>query len=189
MQSKGSYKLQYFILFFVALFLCSGYMCGSDWRGYESEYTAKEESLILEPGYYFLAKAAQLIGIGFWEFEITLKFICLIIFYKSIQNYCHRNKYLCILFYFSFYAIYLFIDGPLRNLCAIGLFLIALRLYDKSKILAVVLSISGLLFHSSSIIGFVYFILRIVSENGRLKHGCMSVYIFLLSLFHFKVLY
>lgn len=81
-------------------------------------------------------------------------------------------------FYFSFYAIYLFIDGPLRNLCAIGLFLIALRLYDKSKILAVVLSISGLLFHSSSIIGFVYFILRIVSENGRLKHGCMSVYIF-----------
>lgn len=173
-------KAQLVFLFFVAMFLCGGYMCGSDWRGYEEDYT--EESITYEPGYYFLAKIARQLGFGFWGFEILLKFVCLVFFYKYINRHCYNNKYLCMLFYFSFYAIYLFIDGPLRNLCAITLFIIALDVYERSKTSAIIISLVGMLFHSSSIISCVYFIARIISEKKNIG-TVIYVAVYVLALF------
>lgn len=168
-QDKKTSGIQSFLLFLTALFLCGGYMCGSDWRSYELDYTAKEEALILEPGYYFIANIAQITGIGFWEFEMLLKLFCLIVLYKYIDKHCENNKFLCMLFYFSFYAIYLFIDGPLRNLCAITIFIFALDIYDKSKFAAIAISLGGILFHSSSIIAVIYFLCRLLSDKKYVK--------------------
>ncbi len=158
--------IQKSVLVYVAAFLCAGYMCGSDWRSYEIDYYGFDGTdLVLEPGYYYLTVLTRNLGIGFWPFNIALKFLCLLAFYKFILRYYINDKYLVMLFFFSFYGIYLFIDAPLRNLCAITLFLLSLLLFEKRPLFALLLSLSGVFIHSSAIVTVPFFLILIYQKK------------------------
>lgn len=166
--------LELVILFYIAIFMCGGYMCGSDWRTYEKDYydVHSVKDVILEPGYFLLTVVAKSIGFDFWTFTILLKFLCLIIVHKVFLEYIVDNKYIAMLFYFSFYGLFLFVDAPMRNLCAIALFSLSLMEYEKSKIKAFLICGMGLLFHASAVIGILFLLLK----NVRIK---TYVYVFM----------
>ena len=53
------------------LFLCFGYMTGSDWRSYEQCYHDGFLLRLTEPGYMWLSNRCSEIGIPFWLFHIS----------------------------------------------------------------------------------------------------------------------
>ena len=116
-------------LLYIAIFLCCGFMCGSDWRSYETLYYEMSlrnpfEDLLMEPGLFVLMYPFRLLGINYWIFSIAIKLVCFAIFYKFIFKYAGRYKYLALMFFISFYGIYLLVDAPMRNLCAIAICLV-----------------------------------------------------------------
>ena len=154
--------VKYCILAYIAVFMCAGYMCGSDWRSYETKYlTYRLDDMLEEPGFPCLSITARNIGLSFWPFVIAVKFLCLLAFYKYIKQYAtDSNLYLALLFFFSFYGIYLLIDAPMRNLCAIAIFLWGLLLEKKNKWYPWFLSLIAIGFHVSAVVGILYLVLR-----------------------------
>lgn len=150
------------LLGYIAIFLCAGYMCGSDWRGYELEYGTFDPLLSLEePGYHLISSFAYNIGLGFWPFMILLKFLCLTIFYNFLKKFSdNRDQYIIYLFFFSFYGIYLFIDAPIRNVCAITLFLLGLLLQERHPICPWLFTFLAVFFHVSAIIGVLFLLIQ-----------------------------
>ena len=70
------------LLLLLGIFLCFGYMTGSDWRVYEQLYNSLNFSNLLEnvKGFEFGYPITQIIfkslGFSFWPFFIILKIIC-----------------------------------------------------------------------------------------------------------------
>ena len=52
---KAKFKFPIFSLFLLMVFLCFGYMTGSDWRNYETEYYSEFSVRLVEPGYMLLS--------------------------------------------------------------------------------------------------------------------------------------
>ena len=61
---------------FFAIFLCFGYMTGSDWRVYESEYYSNFLHRAVEPGYMFVSNFLANNGVDFWIFHTFTKVLC-----------------------------------------------------------------------------------------------------------------
>lgn len=127
------YILKFFFIS-IALILCFGYMCGSDWRAYEEIYNSYYNDdfwwrfLFVEPSYLCLNVLGNLFHLGFWPFYIVLK---LLIFYKIVdvfKEYCPSNLLmLAFTFYLGFWGIMIFIDPPFRNMLAVYVFLFSLK--------------------------------------------------------------
>ena len=105
------------------IFLCAGYMCGTDWRSYEFAYNHSSLSTvnqeIFEIGYSYLQAICHTLGINFWIFHIALKSIV----FFSLCYFVKVFKQNLFLFWFLFLpdmGFYLFIDCPFRNLLAAG---------------------------------------------------------------------
>ena len=71
-------KIKTFILIGLALFLCAGYMCGTDWRNYEYAYNhsslATVDQELFELGYSYLQAIFHTIGIDFGSFILYSSF-------------------------------------------------------------------------------------------------------------------
>lgn len=108
------------ILAIVCLFLSTGYMTGSDWRGYEPDYSDNEYFDSFEYLYASIIFLANKIGLSFWHYTIFSKILGFILFINLYGKLC-RNKY-GLVFWFSFFALFLWINHPARNFLAIILF-------------------------------------------------------------------
>ncbi len=172
-QLKDNRIWLFVVLGFLCIFLCFGYMCGSDWRSYEEMYEAIDiHSLFstckVEPGYYIYMFPFKLLNINFWNFFIFTKVVVFCIIFSTIIKYAEEYKFIVIMFFVAWYGFYLFIDNPMRNLIAVSICLIGIRFLLKRnfwKYLAVILIATS--FHISAIIMlpvYYYFTKRIASK-------------------------
>lgn len=135
--NKRSENILYVLLL---LFLCFGYMCGSDWRVYELQYdriTSVQEALSRgwttheEIGYNVLVGISNTLGLGFWPFHIILKCLVFTSLMRAIRLFDVRYSEYFLLYFAT--ACSLFIDCPFRNLIALGIFAFSLPYLNENK--------------------------------------------------------
>ena len=155
----------------LGLFLCTGYMVGSDWRNYEYYYgrTNEDEHLIVETGYYLVTQLFSWLGVSFWHFYILTKIFCYVTIIKFIRKYTKGNYAWALLFFYSYLSLYYFIDCPFRNLIAASIFLYAIdAVFEKKWIRFVVVSLIAASFHISVLFFIPFFF---ASHNKRECHS------------------
>ena len=158
---KMSRTIENIALIFIAVFLCFGYMTGTDWYMYELFYKSAELSSIVErskeSGYFIVQNFFSKLGVDFWIFHIVTKllvFYSLIYFVRSFK----LNVFLFLALFIPEVGFYLFIDCPFRNLIAFGFALIAFRmLFDNRKLLFFLFTALAMSFHLSAIILVIVF--------------------------------
>ena len=157
------------LLLLLGIFLCFGYMTGSDWRVYEQLYNSLNFSNLLEnvKGFEFGYPITQIIfkslGFSFWPFFIILKIICFSITIKIFKKYSDNNYIWGLLVFFGVFSLDAYIDNPMRNLIASVIFLSSLKYIEKNKFIKYaffVLIASS--FHMSALLMIpIYFIKKI----------------------------
>ena len=73
---KQKKEVRFIILLWLYIFLCFGYMTGSDWRNYELMYNYEDlERYLLkgEIGFVYLVKCFKKITCDFWVFNACMK--------------------------------------------------------------------------------------------------------------------
>lgn len=151
------------------LFLCFGYMTGSDWRAYEEHYYYGFLNRLVEPGYMFLSDFFSDKGIDFWAFHIFFKclsfvLIVLLIFTLSEKKYL----YFSLALWYASYGLYMFIDCPFRNTIACGIFSLAVIFFLKKKLLMYFLLIAlAMSFHMSAIILIILPFIKLAKFSSK----------------------
>lgn len=146
-----------FTITYLVLFLCFGYMTGSDWRNYESYYydtvDINKGIAVFEPGFVLLVNIFKYLGIGFWEFSIFFKVLLWGIMIKCLKKYCPKDIFsLALMFFVGWYCFYLFIDCPFRNIFAITIFVYSVKYIINPNLLKYLLfTILAISFHISAV--------------------------------------
>ncbi len=165
------FRISLFVI--LAIFICGGYMTGSDWRNYEPAfYDIKNGGVgnpYWAPGYIWLNKVFAFIGFDFWTFFVVLK---IILFFSIIYFFYYFSSFplLALGLFISKNGYYLFVDNPMRNLISIVLvgYSIICWLENKKKI-SFVLAVSSLLFHYASVAYLVLLPLAYFLNNKSIK--------------------
>ena len=155
---KYNNKVLKIILFFLMLFLCFGYMTGSDWRNYELSYNEGNIHRLVEPGYMWLEKTCSDLGINFWIFHITLKCLCFLTTMKLFRIIFPSDKiiFFVLILWYASYGLFLYINCPFRNLIACGISAFAFMFFFKKKwFIYYIISTIAILFHYSAIVLYI----------------------------------
>lgn len=169
-------------LILIALFLCFGYMTGTDWISYEkyfNDVTFGERMLSSrESGYFFIQSIVKSMGIEFWPFHITVKVLIFIVFVYFVRRF-EVNIFLFLALFIPESGLYLFIDCPFRNLIAMGFALIALNyLFDKKTMAFFLFSVLAILFHISAVVLIlVYFIYKVDIKTHIVLIATVIIYV------------
>ncbi len=167
------------IIFLLMFFLCFGYMTGSDWRVYETDYNYGFTHRLVEPGYMFLSDLFSSSGINFWFFHILFKcisYICIVVLIYKLHN--NKNIFFAFALWYASFGLFLCINCPFRNLIACGIGALAfIALINNNRILFYLLSILAMTFHLSAIILLVIPFCRFDKINSKIL---ISLYLILL---------
>lgn len=169
----------------LCVFLCFGYMTGSDWRSYEPMYeSVKIDHLFYdyywEPGYYLWMLIFKVLHFEFWSFFITTKVLVFSIISHVVNKFASEYRYLIWMFFLPFFAFYLFIDNPMRNLIAVAIILYAFKCLinrDFVKFLAFILLASS--FHITALILIPLFFLllkRVQTKIYLILMLCLMIF-------------
>ena len=154
--NKPAWFKTYVVL--LCLFLCFGYMTGTDWRVYEEIYTHINFNNLFynyfqEPGYYIYMLPFRFFNIDFFVFFIFTKVLCYISIINKLITYCEQYRYIGLMYFIPCYGFYLFIDNPMRNLIAVSIALYAVRfLVERKPIHYFIIVIIAMTFHTSACI-------------------------------------
>ncbi|KAA6334395.1 hypothetical protein EZS27_017275 [termite gut metagenome] len=165
----------------LCIFLCFGYMTGSDWRAYEVFYnlsgTNNQITQEIETGYGIFAFIFYFIKSDFWAFFILTKCICFLISIHFLIKYTREQLGWGLLLFYSLFALFFYIDNPMRNLIASVIYLYSYKYIHEKKFLKYLfVSLTALLFHKS-----VLLILPIYLVNKvNIKKG--STYVILIGI-------
>lgn len=157
--------LLYSVVFLGGLFLCFGYMTGSDWRFYELYYIELQKNIVyneeIEFGYFVYMLPFILMGINFWSFFIFTKIILYLTISHFIYKYIPKYFYFAFAIFYCFIAIFIFIDNPMRYLIGSVLFLFSFNFILERKLIKFLfVCFLSFLFHKSFLILIpLYFIL------------------------------
>lgn len=150
--------IEYIILFFLVFFLCTGFMCGSDWRVYETMYNSIDfdnfgKNYYAEWGFYIYMSAFKFLDIDFWIFAILTKAVCLLIIIYYLKRCLENDVLLGLMYFVPWYGFYLFIDCPMRNMIAVSIFLLSIQYIIKRNIIKyLILSMIAISFHTTAIV-------------------------------------
>lgn len=170
----------YFVFTIIALILCFGYMCGSDWRAYEEIYNSYSDPslggfwwrfLYFEPLYLCLNVIGNELHMGFWCFYLLLRVLIYIKIVQIFMRFCPKELVLlAFTFYLGFWGIRHLIDPSFRNLIAACVFLCSLDDLINRKLKNYLLWIlAATLIHYSSIcLVLVYFLVNRKYSNGTI---------------------
>lgn len=157
-------KVELLFLIYLVIFLCFGFMCGSDWRSYETIYTSIDLNnygwgYYAEPGFYAYLAFFKLLGVDFWNLNVFTKVVSFIVCLKTLKEYLSDRLLLGLMYFIPWYGIYLYIDCPMRNMMAMSIFLLAVPyLKSRSFLKYSILMVIAASFHFSAIIYiFLYF--------------------------------
>lgn len=164
---RNSHNWYRIYLCILCLFLCFGYMCGSDWRQYENMYDNIDFKNVFygyyaEPGFLFYMVFSRFLHIDFWTFSILTKIVQFSIIAILINRYAPEYKYIVWMFFLPKSGFYMFIDYPMRNMIAVALFLVGVRyIFSKDFVRYFACVIGAMTFHFSAIIAIpLYFLLN-----------------------------
>ena len=151
----GNWRL--IILLIVMLFLCFGYMTGSDWRQYEImyDYVSTDSSFMFftEPGYYLYMYIGKLLSLDFWTFFITTKCILCYLILRCIYRLLPESFFFSLSVFLCFFAFAWFIDNPMRNLIACTIYLYGYKYIEEQKCIKYILvCIIASSFHFTAIV-------------------------------------
>ena len=144
----------------LCVFLCFGYMTGSDWRQYEPMYNEIDfhnlfYNYFAEPGYYIYMLIFKFMHFSFWNFFILTKVIIFFLCARIINEYVPEFRFLVWMFFLPWFGFYLFIDNPMRNLIAVAIFLYASRyIINRSFLKYCICICMAVSFHFSATIFF-----------------------------------
>ena len=161
---------KYYILFFLLLFICCGYMTGTDWRNYEESYnTARFDTLLderFELGYGVLQTICHELSIDFWTFHIIIKAIVFYLLSRMI-SFLEVNLLMFWAFFLPEMGFFLFKDCPFRNLIALGFFCLAFpALLERRAKAFFYITVVAVLFHYSALILVpIYFLVKYPLKN------------------------
>ena len=168
-----------FIICIIGVFLCGGWMTGSDWRSYELEYYNSNFHTLLdnrmEVGYQFYASFFNSLGLNFWIFLISTK----IAVYTIVLRFVKFHKvpaFFFLLLFLPSVGFYLFIDNPLRSFISLAFWFISLKyLYDGKLYPFILLTIIATLFHLTAIFMIpLYFLARIRIKGWAILLGFIA---------------
>lgn len=150
------------VLFLLMLFLCFGYMTGSDWRVYEDEYYGEFSIRMVEPGYMLLSNLFSRAGVNFWVFHILFKCLFFIVFIGFVSTYVnkqaegklHYNQLYCgLMLWVASFGFYMLIDCPFRNVISCMIMIPAFTcLFQKRYVWYYILVLLAISFHYSAIV-------------------------------------
>lgn len=167
---RSSNKLYKFSILLLYIFICYGYMCGSDWRVYETEYYNNFKTRLVEPGYMFCSNFFSNLGVNFWWFHILCKSLCFYSYYKFFSRIVdNKGRFFMWMLFLCSFGFMLFIDCPFRNLIAMSIVLWAFyRLFKKQYIAYYLLIILACLFHLSAVVLLVLPILHFEKIGNKM---------------------
>lgn len=171
---NGKYNKRNSLIYYIVLplFICFGYMVGSDWRGYELQFNnlnsiADSFETYNETGYYLLGYLFKYLGLSFWEYSILIKVIGYFIFLNFYRKY--SNHIYGIVFFFVYVSIVLWIDHPARNFCAVIIYLFSIKyLHQRQLFKYIIICILASLFHLSALFLIPIFFLYRNYSNKQL---------------------
>lgn len=175
---KTDNRSEQIVIFAMMIFVCFGYMTGSDWREYELIYYNIDEVLIYdnhhERLYLYINKLFKDFGVDFWWFHILSKCVCFVLSIYYLKKFSSNYYLWGLLLYFSVFSLNYYIDCPMRNLISCTIFLFSIKYIHEKKLLYFCLVIMiAFLFHNSAILMLpLYYLCRIELSNKK-------VYIFL----------
>lgn len=178
--------VEFALLLWLAIFLCSGFMCGSDWRGYETMYNEMNldnyfYGYFAEPGFYVYLSFFKFLNFNFWDVALISKLSCFFIVVRFFKKYLKNDVLLGMMYFLPWYAFYLFIDCPMRNMMAISIFLLSIPALLERRFLHYLLVIMlATTFHvSASVFILLYFF------SGKVISNKLSIFLFLIINFLF----
>lgn len=179
---EGKFKQRNNFIYYliVPLFLCFGYMTGSDWRGYELNFDYDNLTDIIfyskEKGYGLLGYLFKIIGLSFWHYSITIKLVGYYIFLSFYRKYSECNVF-GLVFFFVNTALFLWIDHPARNFCAIIIYLFSFKyIYEKKFVKYLLICLLASFFHLTALFLIpIYFFYRYYSNKSLIVFIVLSI--------------
>lgn len=174
-----------FLPIYLCIFLCFGYMCGSDWRNYEVIYNNINlahlyDGYLMEPGFYLLMLPFKYLNLNFWSFIITCKTLTYVVIYSFFRQFLSSYTNLALMVFIPFWGYYLFIDNPLRNMLAISVFLLSFKYILQKKFYKyLVCCLISTSIHISGIITIAFYFII----NKRISTVCYIIIAFLCIVF------
>lgn len=180
------------LLISVYLFLCFGYMTGSDWRVYELVYNGEASADKYldagEIGFVYLLRCVKKIISDFWVFSALVK-ILYIFFYVKIAGYFTNYKYSVLGASFGLYTLFMVISCPYRFLIASTFILSGLYVWFKYNWKwSIPLLLAAPIFHAMSIVVVIillpisFFADRVASANKSFLYLLIFISIILSTL-------
>lgn len=128
LRKLGQIRIYNIILCWVYIFLCFGYMVGTDWRAYELTYSYSFDELndLYEKGFVYLVVIARNVISDFWIFNALTK----IIFVHSLLNFFSnftREKLSALAISFCFLTPFMTINCPMRFMIAMSFVLYSIK--------------------------------------------------------------
>lgn len=187
---KRKTVIRRWFVFFLYVFLCFGYMTGSDWRGYELEYRYSQETLDsarYELGFYYLFDFLHSIIPDFFAALALLKCIYLYTVIKVLKKLI--DKWLAaISLLMPIGLLFMLVDNPLRFMVA-NIFVNFSIYYflSEKKWLSLISMIAAPFFQLTTIIVFPFFLFLFMEEKiiKINKYVLIAVYIIVTIVFAF----
>lgn len=163
-KQRNNRRIEKTLFIFITLFLCTGFMCGSDWRSYESMYNDINidnygYDYYAEPGFYAFMAFFKYLNVDFWHLAVLTKILCFVVFLRFLKKCLNDNALLGLMYFIPWYGFYLFIDCPMRNMMSITIFLFSLPyLINRRFLHYFALIVIATTFHVSAFLFlFLYF--------------------------------
>lgn len=157
--SKKKKSFRYLLVCWVFVFLCFGYMTGTDWRNYELIYIGEQEALrysIFESGFGLLMSFFRLLTRDFWLFNAFCKICYLWSLVLFLQCFTEK-KWTAVGVAFVFSLLFLLIDCPMRFMMALMFIQLGIRFIINKKLLpGIILLTVSAFFHVTAIIVIVF---------------------------------
>lgn len=163
-------EIGFVIFIIVALFLCCGYMTGSDWRNYETMYYSSKFGEFnndkIEVGYSIFTTFFNYIGVNFWIFWCLLKIVLFGVVVKTVRS-IGVSLWLFLAIFLPEIGYHWFINNPMRNLIACVIFMSSFSYLIERRIVPyMLLAILAALFHFSALIMIpIYFLSKVKISN------------------------
>lgn len=173
-KAKNIKELEKILIIILGVFLCFGYMTGSDWRGYELMYESIQLSNMFdyvkgfEVGYAIIQIMFKSLGFNFWSFFIIIKIICFLITINALKKYSNKNYTWGLLLFYGVFALDAYIDNPMRNLIASVIFILSYKyLLTNNPFKYIFLLLIASTFHMSSLLLLPVYFIRNVNLNRK----------------------
>ena len=133
LKPNASNGFRKFFIVWLYVFLCFGYMTGSDWRSYEPDYgDSPMYYAITESVFYYCFFGLSKVIPDYWLAVGLLKMLYLHSFFKVVRSY--TDKYLFVTAVVFQTLLFMLIDNPLRYMVALTCVNYGLYFYNTKRI-------------------------------------------------------